>query len=164
MIHYAHIAIISVLFLLFLHIPAFPQYDEVKFEHITIENGLPENSVQCMLQDHLGYLWFGTQNGLAKYDGYNMTVYQPNPNDSLSISHQQITVIYEDKTGTLWIGTGRDDFGGVNKFDRTTESFTSYLYNPDDPKSINSNFVTSIYEDKAGNFWVGPAEGLNLFD
>jgi signal transduction histidine kinase/ligand-binding sensor domain-containing protein/DNA-binding response OmpR family regulator len=164
MIRYAHIAIISVLFHLFLPITSFAQYDELEFEHITIEDGLPENSVTCILQDHLGFLWLGTQNGLVKYDGYNMTIYQPNPDDSLSISHHQITTIYEDRSEILWIGTGRDYFGGLNKFDRITESFTSYLHNPDDSKSINSNFVNSIYEDKAGNFLVGTAEGLNLFD
>jgi len=164
MIHNTHIAIISVFFLLFLHIPSFAQYDNVEFEHITIEDGLPENSITCILQDHLGYLWLGTQNGLAKYDGYNMTVYQPNPDDSLSIGHQYITTIYEDRTGTLWIGAGWNEFGGLNKFDRTTETFTNYLHNTDDSPSINNNEVTSIYEDKAGNFLVGTLEGLNLFD
>ncbi len=114
------------------------KFPEPIFEHITIEDGLPENSVRCILQDHLGYMWFGTQNGLVKYDGYNMTVYQPDPDDSLSISHRQIQTIYEDKSGTLWIGTR---YGGLNRFNRATETFTNYLHNPDDSTSINSNFV-----------------------
>lgn len=136
------------------------EFPEPKFEHITIEDGLPENSVTCILQDHHGYLWFGTQNGLVKYDGYNMTVYQPDPDDSLSISHRQIQTIYEDKSGTLWIGTQR----GLNRFDRITESFISFLHNPKDSMKVKSNWFSSICEDKAGNFWVGTPEGLNLFD
>jgi len=122
---------------------SYPQYDEVRFEHITIENGLPENSVRVMLQDHIGYLWLGTQNGLVKYDGYSMTVYQPEPDD----------------TNTGWF-----EGGGLNRFDRTTETFTRYLHNPDDSSSINSNYVLSICEDKSGRLWVGTDKGLNLLN
>lgn len=160
MIHYLHITILSVLFLLFLPIPSFPQFPEPIFEHFTIADGLPENSVRCILQDHLGYMWFGTQNGLVKYDGYNMKVYSWDPEDSLSISDGNISSIYEDKSGALWIGTQ----GGLIRFDRATETFASYLHNPDDSTSINSNLVLSIYEDNADNFWVSTNEGLNLFD
>jgi len=120
-----------------------PNFPEPIFEHLTVEDGLPENSVRCILQDHLGYMWFGTQNGLVKYDGYNMTVYQPEPDDSLSISWTQIMTIYEDKSGTLWVGT----LGGLNRFNRSTETFTRFMHNPDDSTSINSNNVFSCYED-----------------
>jgi len=140
------------------------RFPEPIFEHLTINDGLPENSVLCILQDHLGYLWLGTLSGLVKYDGYNMIVYQSNPSDSLSISHQAIRTIYEDRSGTLWIGTGGSELGGLNKFDRTSETFTSYLHNPDDSTSINSNLIISMYEDNRGNFWVSTSEGLNLFD
>ncbi|MCK5102185.1 MAG: hypothetical protein KAR17_05195, partial [Cyclobacteriaceae bacterium] len=106
------------------------------------------------------YMWFGTQSGLVQYDGYSMKVYQPDPDDPFSISDRQIQTIYEDKSGTLWIGTQV----GLNHFDRTTEKFTNYMHNPDDSRSINSNLVLCIYEDKAGNLFVGTNEGLNLFD
>jgi signal transduction histidine kinase/ligand-binding sensor domain-containing protein/DNA-binding response OmpR family regulator len=139
-------------------------FPEPIFEHLTIADGLPENSVRVILQDHLGYMWFGTQNGLVKYDGYNMKVYQSDPDDSLSISDRHINAIYEDKSGTLWIGTAVGELGGLNRFDRQSETFTRYLHSPADSTSINSNFVLSIYEDKAGNFWIGTMEGLNLFD
>jgi len=157
-----HIVRLLIVFsLIFISKLSFPQFPEPIFEHLTIEDGLPENSVICVLQDHLGYLWLGTQNGLVRYDGYNMTVYQPDPEDSLSISDRTVRTIYEDKSRTLWIGT---DDGGLNRFDRTTETFTRFMHNPDDSTSINSNNVESIYEDRAGNFWVGGLEGLNLFD
>ncbi len=80
-------------------------FPEPEFEHLTIADGLPENSVSCILQDHLGYMWFGTQNGLVRYDGYSMKIFQPDSNDSLSISERHIQTIYEDKSGTIWIGT-----------------------------------------------------------
>ena len=136
------------------------KWPEPVFEHLTIADGLPENSVRCILQDHIGYMWFGTQNGLVRYDGYNMKVYQPDPDDSLSISDRQIYAIYEDRSGTLWIGTER----GLNRFERATETFKSYLHNSDDLTSINADIILSIYEDKTGNMLVGTTEGLNLFD
>ena len=139
-------------------------WPEPVFEHLTVADGLPENSVQCILHDHLGYMWFGTQNGLVKYDGYSMKVYQPDPDDSLSISYFIVRSIYEDKSGTLWIGTGWQESGGLNKFDRATETFTSYLHNPDDSTSINNNFIRQTYEDKTEKFWVVTREGLSLFD
>ena len=89
-----------------------------------------------------------------------MKVYQPDPDDSLSISYHQIWTLYEDKSGTLWIGT----YGGLNSLNRTTETFTRYIHNPDDSTSINSDVVQSIAEDKDGNLFIGTDSGLNLFD
>jgi len=160
-----HIVRLQILYLLLLlSCFSFPQGEQVQFEHITIEDGLPENSAKCILQDHLGFLWLGTQNGLVKYDGYSMTIYQPEPDDPNSISNRQINALCEDKTGTLWVGTGWYEGGGLNRFDRTTETFTRYLHNPDDSSSLNSNYVLSICEDKSGRLWVGTDKGLNLFN
>ena len=159
---------VLVLIILFLNLPIPAQnkkttsvpFPEPIFEHITVDDGLPENSILCILQDHLGYMWLGTQSGLVKYDGFNMALYQPDPDDSLSISNRFVNIIYEDRSGILWVGTD----GGLNRFDRETETFTGYMHNPEDSISINQNEVISIYEDKLGNFWVGTMEGLNLFD
>jgi signal transduction histidine kinase/ligand-binding sensor domain-containing protein/DNA-binding response OmpR family regulator len=134
-------------------------WPEPVFEHLTIADGLPENSVRCILQDHLGYMWFGTQNGLVKYDGYSMKVYQPDPDDSLSISDRQIYSIYEDRSGTMWIGTEHED---LNRFDRATEKFTRYRLNPDD--SMREYPIGEICEDSSGNLLVGAFGGLNLFN
>ena len=139
-------------------------WPEPKFEHITVEDGLPVNNVLCMLQDHLGFMWLGTINGLVKYDGYGMTVYQHDPNNPKSISYNRINVIYEDKSGTLWVGTGEGKFGGLNRFNRATETFHHYTNNPSDTNSISSNMVHCIYEDSKERFWVGTEMGLNLLD
>jgi len=134
-------------------------WPEPVFENLTIADGLPENSVHCILQDHLGYMWFGTQNGLVKYDGYSMKVYQLDRDDSLSISNRQVWVIYEDRSGTLWIGTEQ---GGLNRFDRAKETFTRYRLYPDN--SIQENTIKIICEDNSGNLLVGNGTKINLFN
>jgi len=138
-----------------------PKVKAPVFEEITIADGLPENSAVCITQDYLGYLWIGTQNGLAQFNGYSMKVYTHDENNKSSISNNEIVTIYEDRHRTLWVGT---TYGGLNKFDRAKETFTRYTHNPDNPATINSDRIRYIYEDKAGRFWIGTLEGLNLFD
>ncbi len=130
------------------------------FESITLEDGLPENTVNAALQDYLGYIWLGTQNGLARYDGYSMDVFKPDERDSGSISGRFISTIYEDGDRNLWIGT----LNGLNLLDRSDDSFSAYRFDYYDTSTINSPLVHCMYEDGAGRFWVGTQEGLNLFD
>lgn len=130
------------------------------FETISNEDGLPENTVTCILQDYLGYMWFGTQNGVVKYDGFSMEVFKPDAADDKSISGREISYLFVDKNKTLWIGT----LNGLNKYNREDESFISYKYNCDNSNSISCDQVRTIYEDRSGRFWVGTRYGLNLFD
>lgn len=139
----------------------YSQFNPPVFENITIKDGLPENSVTCILQDYLGYLWFGTQNGLAKYDGYSMKVFQLGEDNRNRMHTKEVVTIFEDKEKTLWVGTMNY---GLHKFDRENDSFKSYKYNSDDTNTINSNSIQCVYEDKIGRFWVGTSYGLNLFD
>jgi len=134
----------------------------IKFERISIEQGLSQNSIRCILQDRKGFLWFGTEDGLNKYDGYRFTVYKNNPNDPNSLSNDAVNSIYEDQSGVLWIGTER---GGLNKLDRKKEKFTHYKNDPNNPNSLSNNRVFSIYEDRSGVLWIGNSGGgLNKFD
>lgn len=135
-------------------------WPEPMFEHITMAEGLPENSVLCILQDRTGYLWLGTQVGLVRYDGYSMKSYQYDSDDSLSISWGFIKTIYEDKSGTLWIGTSK----GFNRFNKGEETFSRFRHNPDDLNSINSDSINCILEDDDGNILVGTNKGLNILD
>ena len=138
------------------------QKNDIKFEHISLEQGLSQASVFCILQDSRGFMWFGTEDGLNKYDGYSFTVYKPDPDNFNSLSDNYVKSIYEDKSGTLWIGTGR---GGLNKFDRAKEQFSHYQHDATDPNSLSHNSVWSIYEDKSGTLWIGTyGGGLNKFD
>jgi signal transduction histidine kinase/ligand-binding sensor domain-containing protein/DNA-binding response OmpR family regulator len=140
------------------------QYQEINwpepiFERLTIVDGLPENSVLTITQDHLGYMWFGTHVGLVRYDGYSMKDYQNVPYDSLSLSAGTVVAIYEDKTGRLWVGT---DQNGLSCFDRTTETFKRYMQSPDDSASESSDSIFCILEDEDGNILVGTNKGLIL--
>ncbi|HEY73315.1 MAG TPA: GAF domain-containing protein [Thermoflexia bacterium] len=135
--------------------------DDIEFEHISVEQGLSQNTVNCILQDSQGFMWFGTGDGLNKYDGYSFTVYRHDPADPYSLSNNAIKTIYQDQAGALWIGT---QGGGLNKFDRETERFTRYLHDSQDSHSLSYNTVTSIYQDREGVLWVGTWVGLDKFD
>lgn len=93
--------------------PAVTAADEIKFENLTIEDGLSQSSVFAIQQDKRGLMWFGTWDGLNRYDGYHFTIYKYNENDPYSLSNNEISALYEDNSGILWIGTS---VGGVNKY------------------------------------------------
>ena len=140
----------------------FAQQNNIKFDHISIKQGLSQNGVDCIIQDNKGFMWFGTQDGLNKYDGYDFTIYKHNPEDPNSLSNNYVRTIYEDQTGTLWIGTRA---GGLNKFNSVKESFTSYTHHEDSPNSLNHNDVRAIYEDRVGTLWIGTyGGGLNKYN
>lgn len=150
--------------LIVLSLPSFVYAAETnaKFEHITTDQGLSQSGLNSILQDSQGFMWFGTQDGLNKYDGYDFTVYKYNALDSHSLSDNFITSIYEDKSGIIWIGT---DGGGLNKFNRETQEFTRYIHDVDNPHSLSRNRVLSIYQDSFGTLWVGTdGGGLNKFN
>ena len=85
----------------------------LKFTHLTTNDGLSQGYVVAILQDHRGFMWFGTRDGLNRYDGNAFVVYKNNPNDPSSLSSNFIQDLMEDDHGYLWIATNT----GVNKFD-----------------------------------------------
>jgi ligand-binding sensor domain-containing protein/signal transduction histidine kinase len=150
---------LSILLPIFLT-PSQAQLNEVQFDHLSVSQGLSNNTVFAILQDRQGFMWFGTRDGLNRFDGYSYKVYKHDPRNSKSLNNNGILTLYEDNSGTLWIGTS----GGLDKFDRTTESFTLYQEEPRNAKSLSNNEVRAIYGDKAGNLWVGGSNGLNKLD
>lgn len=131
--------------------------DNITFDHLAVEDGLPHGYVNVIIQDRQGFMWFGTQSGLSRYDGYRFTNYYHNPNNDNSLSDNKIWSLYEDMESNLWIGTQN----GLNKFDLLTETFTRYYHDPQDPNSLSNNEVRVIYQDKSGTYWIGTANGLN---
>ncbi|HEY5534806.1 MAG TPA: two-component regulator propeller domain-containing protein [Ignavibacteria bacterium] len=130
--------------------------------NFTVENGLSNNKINCLYQDHTGFLWIGTGNGLNKYDGYVFTNYHSNPLDSTTLSNDIITSITEDKSGNLWLATKS---GGLNKYDRNTGKFINFKHNPSNLNSISENTINSICTDDSGNIWIGTLNtGLNKFE
>ena len=155
---------IILIILIVLSLPAnvYAAQNHIQFEHITTDQGLSQSGISSILQDSQGFMWFGTQDGLNKYDGYNFTVYKHDELDSHSLSDNWINSIYEDKLGTIWVGT---DNGGLNKVERQTKQFTHYQHDPDNPNSLGANRVLSIYEDKSHTLWIGTdSGGLNKFE
>ncbi len=140
---------------------AFSQQSNLKFEHIGINEGLSQSNVTCILQDSRGFMWFGTRDGLNKYDGYTITVYKNEEENSNSISANYIRDIIEDSKGNLWIATLG---GGLNMFDRQKEKFIRYTNDPKNSKSIGSMLINTLEEDNKGNIWIGTDDvGIELF-
>jgi ligand-binding sensor domain-containing protein/signal transduction histidine kinase len=128
-------------------------------------SSLSNDTVTAILRDKQGILWVGTHGGLDQFDPKTKQFihYRNKKGDSTSLSNNQVRVLYEDKQGTLWVGTGspypdnggRPEDGGLNRFDRKTGTFTRFLYHPNDNKSLISNKVSAIYEDRQGILWIG---------
>lgn len=124
-------------------------------------NGLSQNTINSLYKDRYGFMWFGTQDGLNRYDGYNVKVYKHNINDPKSLPVNHITTICEDKDGNLWVGTRT---GGLSRYDRAHDTFSNFKNNPADLSSISGNGIRQVYLDKQLNLWVGTINGLNLFN
>jgi PAS domain S-box-containing protein len=133
----------------------------IRFEHLSIEDGLSQNAGLAIFQDSKGYLWIGTQDGLNRYDGYTFKIYKHDPDDPASISHNSILAIEEDKDGYLWIGTWG---GGLNRFDPAAETFVPYHFDAKEPSSLSNDTVTAIRQDSSGVLWVGTLGGLDRYN
>ena len=120
---------------------------DLKFDTISVEDGLSQSTIFCILQDRQGFLWFGTEDGLNKFDGYSFTIYKHDPEDHNSLDNNWIQVLHEDSDGIIWIGT----INGLDRFNPENESFTHYKNDPFDSSSLSHNNVTSIVEDQEGN-------------
>lgn len=154
---------INTLFL-FLMLPgaAFPQKHTLKFKHIGTNEGLSQSNVICMLQDSRGFMWFGTRDGLNKYDGYRFTTYMGTKEDEHSLGHNDIRDIAEDAEGNLWIATWG---GGLNLFIRDREIFVRYKHITHDTTTISSDFLNRLLVDSLGNLWIGTqGGGLEYFN
>jgi ligand-binding sensor domain-containing protein/signal transduction histidine kinase/DNA-binding response OmpR family regulator len=139
----------------------FAQAPALHFRHLTNEQGLSNSTVENIFQDSRGFMWFGTRDGLNKYDGYQVVVYRYNAKDSTSISDNYIRCIYEDAEGVLWVGTQN----GLNRFDTGKNCFTRFRHRQGDIESLQNNQVTCIYEDSQHDLWIGTyGAGLNHYD
>jgi signal transduction histidine kinase/ligand-binding sensor domain-containing protein/CheY-like chemotaxis protein len=128
---------------------------------INSNNGLSQNSIQCILKDKYGFMWFGTQDGLNKYDGFKFTIYKNSKSNPSSIAANLIDAIGEDANGSVWAGTR---LGGLSRYDRLHDYFVTYTNNIRNPASLSNNNIQVIYKDKEANLWIGTEDGLNLFN
>jgi signal transduction histidine kinase/CheY-like chemotaxis protein/ligand-binding sensor domain-containing protein len=116
------------------------------------EDGLPQNSIQTMLQAKDGYVWIGTQEGLVRFNGLEFKVFNKATTDA--IRHNDVRALYQDREGALWVGTFG---GGLARY--KDGQFTSYTVQ----SGLANNSVTSILQDRHGNLWVGTNNGLSEF-
>jgi len=133
----------------------------IRFKKLSIEQGLSQSVVNCILQDSRDFLWFGTQDGLNMYNGKNFVYFKHDFLDSTSISSSSIKCMFESRQGSLWIGTEN----GLNVYNPLTGKIKSYKHDPFNIKSISSNNITYLYQDKSDRVWVGTGDnGLCRFD
>lgn len=133
-----------------------PAADTAHFlvELITVEDGLPQGMVQCVLQDRTGYMWFGTRGGLARSDGYRYTIYQHDDKDSTSIGSNIVSELLEDRDGLLWLGF---ENGALDRFDPRTGAFTHVA--PDHGPGDIWPAISALLEDRKGNIWFFAMSG-----
>jgi len=136
------------------------QPGDLKFEHLTTDQGLSQNSIYAIVQDRTGFMWFGTHDGLDRFDGSRFRVFRNDPNDSTSISDNIILALIEGQSGHLWIGTS----AGLNRFDPISERFTRYLVDQDSSAHPKNNTIRQLLQDRSGRIWVGTLGGVYCLD
>ncbi|PKP28092.1 MAG: hypothetical protein CVU06_00070 [Bacteroidetes bacterium HGW-Bacteroidetes-22] len=132
-----------------------------RWDHLTVADGLPSREVYCIIQDSIGFMWFGTPEGLVRYDGYSMVVFTHNPNDSMSLSGNDITALAVDSSGNLWVGTTN----GLNRINPFSGKAIRFLKCDSKADSFPDNHIRALLIDSQQRMWVETAGGtLNLFN
>ena len=148
----------SFLFLFLFNISfLFSQKEELQFEHLSMRDGLSMNPVMDIVQDSKGFLWFGTQDGLNKYDGYSFKVFKTSDTDTSTISDNFITALCLDNNKRVWVGT----LNGLNLYNPSLGTFKRFV-------QTNVNFISNkiycLFSDQSGLIWIGTEKGISLFD
>jgi signal transduction histidine kinase/ligand-binding sensor domain-containing protein len=135
---------------------------DFRYKHLSLEDGLSQSTVFACLQDRQGYMWFGTEDGLNRFDGYQFTVYRRRDQDSLSLPDSYVTSLVEDSQGNLWVGTYS---GGVAILDRSTGLFRRIVLPEWSYNGLGTNAVMSLTKDGEGNIWAAVwNSGVSRFD
>ena len=134
-----------------------------RFEHIAIEDGISDIRTPAILQDRHGFMWFGTFDGLNRFDGYEYTIYRSDPSDSTSLGENHIEELYEDSQGNIWIASQGPNIG-LCRYNPQADAFVRYVHNPEDSTSIGLTAVSSIIETSDGYLWFGSWQGLDRLD
>jgi ligand-binding sensor domain-containing protein/signal transduction histidine kinase/DNA-binding response OmpR family regulator len=143
---------------IFFSIDSLSQSIRYSLKNITTVNGLSQSSVIAIHQDLNGQMWFGTRDGLNRYDGSGITVFRNNPKDTLSICNNDILSIEGDKTGNIWIGT----YNGLNCYNPVTNIFKHYLHGKT-TNTLSNNTIWKIKEIK-NEIWIATSGGLSIFN
>ncbi|MDO6446505.1 response regulator [Colwellia sp. 1_MG-2023] len=136
--------------------------NEYSVEKLTAEDGFVSSEIYSIIQDHQGFLWFGTaENGVMRYDGRKVTLFEYDSTSENSLSHNDAGNLMLDHQGKIWIGTWG---GGANRYDPQIGIFENFLHNPQSIDSISSTRVQSLFHDQENTFWFGTYDkGLNKY-
>jgi len=154
------IKIVSFTFLLF-YITGIYAIEDKSYnteKRIILQEGLSQGRIQCIIEDERGFMWFGTADGLNRYDGYTFKIFRNIFNDSTSLPNNMINSLAEDDNGNIWIGTN----DGVVKFNPYTEVFYSHRETDADAIAKGANLISSCVIDKNNNIWCG-TDGHGIF-
>ncbi|MGL4849805.1 MAG: ligand-binding sensor domain-containing protein [Clostridium sp.] len=138
---------------------AIEEEENIRFKNITISDGLSQGSVYSILQDSNGYMWFGTNDGLNRYDGYSFEILKGSEDDNSKIYSGIIGSLIEDDNGEIWVGTS----SGLNKVNGKSLEVTRIESDIEDEKKISNSHILDIYKDSDGDIWIGTEDGLNLY-
>ena len=144
--------IISLLFAICFATSTYSQ--RIVFENLTVDDGLSQNSVLAIVQDSRGFMWYGTQHGLNKYNSRSFKIYSNDPADPSSISSDYVTALLVDAQQVLWVGTR----SGLNRYNPETDNFEHV--NLRTTAATGPQIISSIYQDRQNNVWVWSSEGL----
>ncbi len=132
------------------------------FTHLSVDDGLSQNNVQAILQDSVGFMWFATESGLNRYDGYEIKRYHRSRSTPDGLTNDYIWTIVEDEDNNLWLATKG---GGVVRWDRASDTFTSFRHDPANEQTLSSDEIRTLLVNPDGTVWAGTRDaGLNLLD
>jgi ligand-binding sensor domain-containing protein len=132
----------------------------LRFEHLSVEDGLGQESVLSIAQDRDGFMWFGTQTGLSRFDGYRFTNYRNVVGDARTLANNWVRVLLVDRKGRLWLGTD----GGLDRFEPSTQTFVHYQPAVSTRRGNGDRHIHAIVEDGKGGLWLATGDGLHRFD
>ena len=134
----------------------------IRFERLSTEQGLSQSTVMSLLQDSKGFMWFGTEAGLNRYDGRTVTVYRHDVHDQNSLPSDFVWSLAEDAAGDLWVAT---EGGGLARWERANDRFVRYPVDPKGEKGPGSGQLRTVHVDRRGSVWVGTKDaGLSRLD
>lgn len=134
--------------------------ENIRFSRIALEQGLSQETILSAYQDQEGFMWFGTQEGLNRFDGYQFKVFTHNARQASSLSSDWVYTINETDDDKLWVGT----ILGINVFDKSNQTFEHFKHDPKALNSLSNDIVRTIVKHSSGTMWVGTANGLNKFN
>jgi signal transduction histidine kinase/ligand-binding sensor domain-containing protein/DNA-binding NarL/FixJ family response regulator len=132
----------------------------LRFEQLSVEQGLAQESVLAIAQDTEGFMWFGSQAGLSRFDGYRVTVFKNAPSDARTLVDNWVRVLHVDRGGRLWIGTD----AGLDRFEPATQGFTHFTPNEPGKRGSGNRHVRAIIDDGKQGLWIATADGLQHLD